>query len=79
MIITTGAENMFQKLKHSPRGVGWGGRWEGGSEGGDMYTPMVDSSRCMAETNKYCKAIMLELKVNKNLKYQNIHNRKIRA
>ena len=44
-----------------------------------MYTPMVDSSRCMAETNKYCKAIMLELKVNKNLKYQNIHNRKIRA
>ena len=38
-------------------------------EGGDMYTPMVDSCRCMAETNKYCKATMLELKVNKVSKY----------
>ena len=48
-------------------------------EGGDMYTPMIDSSRHMAETNKYCKAIMLELKVNKNLKYQSTHNCKIQA
>ena len=36
---------------------------------GDMCALMVDSCRCMAETNKYCKAIMLELKVNKNFKY----------
>ena len=25
------------------RGVGWGGRWEGGSKGGDICIAMVDS------------------------------------
>ena len=25
------------------RGLGWGGRWEGGSKGGDIYIPMDDS------------------------------------
>ena len=30
---------------YQPRGVGWGGRWEGGSKGGDIYIyiPMADS------------------------------------
>ena len=29
---------------YQPRGVGWGGRWEGGSKGrGYIYTPMADS------------------------------------
>ena len=26
-----------------PRGVGWGGRWERGSEGRDICTPTADS------------------------------------
>ena len=26
-----------------PRGVGWGGRWEGGSEGRDICIPVADS------------------------------------
>ena len=25
------------------RGVGWGGRWEGGSKGGDICIPTADS------------------------------------
>ena len=29
---------------YQPRGVGWGGRWEGGSkERGYIYIPMADS------------------------------------
>ena len=27
---------------YPPRGVGWGERWEGGSEGGDISIPMAD-------------------------------------
>ena len=26
-----------------PRGVGWGGRWKGGSKGGHLCIPMADS------------------------------------
>ena len=26
-----------------PRGVGWGERWEGGSRGRDIRTPVADS------------------------------------
>ena len=26
-----------------PRGVGWGGRWEGGLRGRDLSIPMADS------------------------------------
>ena len=28
---------------YRPRGVGWGGRWEGGSKGRDVCIPMADS------------------------------------
>ena len=46
---------VLQKLKHNmaqeaqtgalyqPTGVGWGGRWEGGSKGGDICIPVADS------------------------------------
>ena len=28
---------------YNPRGVGWRGKWEGGSKGGDICIPMADS------------------------------------
>ena len=28
---------------YQPRGVGWGGGWEGGSKGRDICIPMADS------------------------------------
>ena len=28
---------------YQPRGFLWGGRWEGGSKGGDIWIPMADS------------------------------------
>ena len=34
-----------------PQGVGWGEKWEGDSEGGDLRIPMADSCWCMEETN----------------------------
>ena len=34
-------------------------------EGGDRCVPMADSCKCMAETNTICKAIILQLKLNK--------------
>ena len=33
-----------------PRGVGWGGMWEGSLHGGDTCTPMADSCQGMAKT-----------------------------
>ena len=38
-----------------PRGMGWGGRWEGSSRWGNTCTPMEDSSQCMAKPIQYCK------------------------
>ena len=37
-----------------PRGVGCGGRWEGSSRGRrqDIYIPVADSCRYLAEKNK---------------------------
>ena len=34
-------------------------------EGGDICIPMADSCCCMAETIQHCKAIILQLKINK--------------
>ena len=33
-----------------PRGMGRGGRWEGGLGPGDTCTPMANSCQCMAKT-----------------------------
>ena len=40
-----------------PRGMGWGGRWEGGFKMGNTYTPVVDSCQCMAKPLQYFKVI----------------------
>ena len=34
---------------YQPRGVGCGGRWEGGSKGRDICTPMADPCRGWTE------------------------------
>jgi len=33
-----------------PRGMGWGGRWEGGFGMGDTCTSVADLCQCMAKT-----------------------------
>ena len=37
---------------YPPRGVGWGGRWEGGSKEGDICIPMADSCWGLTDNNK---------------------------
>ena len=43
-----------------PRGMGWGGRWEGGFRMGNTWTPTVDSCQCMTKPIQYCKVISLQ-------------------
>ena len=43
-----------------PRGMGWGGRWEGVLGWGD--TAVADSCECMEKPPQYCKVISLQLK-----------------
>ena len=38
-----------------PRGMVWGGKWEGGFRIGNTCTPMADACWCMAKPIKYCK------------------------
>ena len=47
-----------------PRGVGWGGRWEEGLRGRNICIPIADACWCMEETTQYCKAVILQLKIN---------------
>ena len=47
-----------------PRGVGWGVRWEEVQEEGDMLIPMADPCAIWQELTQYCKAIILQLKIN---------------
>ena len=37
---------------YQPRGVRWGGRWEGGSKGRDICIPMADSCLGLTENSK---------------------------
>ena len=47
-----------------PRGMGWGGRWEG-FRMGNTCNSMADSCQCMAKLLEYCKVISLQLiKIN---------------
>ena len=44
-----------------PRGMGWGGKWEGGFRMGNTCTPMADS--CLWQKPlQYCKVISFQLK-----------------
>ena len=45
-----------------PRGIGWGGRWEGLQDGGDTCIPVVSSCGIWQKPSQYCKAFILQLK-----------------
>ena len=46
-----------------PRGLGWGGRWEGVSKGRGHYVYLwLIHAELWQKTAKFCKAIMLQLK-----------------
>ena len=48
-----------------PRGMGWGGRWEGGSGWGTHVYPWLIHVNVWQKPLQYCKAISLQLiKIN---------------
>ena len=61
-----------------PRGIGWGGRWEGGSGWGTHVNPWLIQVSVWQNPLQYCKVISLQLIKNKGKKYDsppylNIH------
>ena len=50
---------------YQPSGLGWGGRWEGGSRGLYVYLWLIHVGVWQKKT-KFCKAFILQLKRNKN-------------
>ena len=56
-----------------PRGMGWGGRWEGGSRWGTHVNPRLIHVTVWQKTLQYCKVISLQLikingkKINKSI------------
>ena len=44
-----------------PRGMGWGGRWEGGSGWGTRVNPWLIHVNVWQKPLQYCKAISLQL------------------
>ena len=57
-----------------PRGMGWGGRWEGGSGWGAHVNPWLIHVNVWQKPLQYCKVISLQLiKINgKKLKHSHI-------
>ena len=61
-----------------PRGMGWGGRWEGGSGWGIHVNPWLIQVNVWQKPLQYCKVISLQLikingknkKINKQLRDQ---------
>ena len=50
-----------------PRGMGWGGRWEGGSRWGTHVNPWLIHVNVWKKTLQYCKIIRLQLiQINEN-------------
>ena len=48
-----------------PRGMGWGGRWEGGSGWGTHVTPWLIHVNVWQKPLQYCKVISIQLiKIN---------------
>ena len=52
-----------------PRGMGWGGRWEGGSGWGTHVNPWLIPVNVWQKPLQYCKVISLQLiKINEEKK-----------
>ena len=52
-----------------PRGMGWGGRWEGGSGWGTHVNPWLIHVNVWQKPLQYCKVISLQLiKMNEKIK-----------
>ena len=55
-----------------PRGMGWGERWEGGSEWGTHVNPWLIHVNVWQKPLQYCKVISLQLiKINGKKKKRN--------
>ena len=59
---------MKQALKanalEQPKGMEWGGKWEGGFKLGETCAPMVDSCLCMAKTTTILLSNYSPIKTN---------------
>ena len=61
-----------------PRGMGWRGRWEGGSGWGIHVNPWLIHVNVWQKPLQYCKVISLQLiKINEKNKYKKIKKIKI--
>ena len=57
-----------------PRGMGWGGRWEGGWGGGTHVNPWLIHVNVWQKPLQYCKVISLQLtKINEKKKKRFMH------
>ena len=53
-----------------PRGMGWGGKWEGGSGWGPHVNPWLIHVNVWQKPLQYCKVISFQLiKINENKKF----------
>ena len=60
-----------------PRGMGWGGRWEGGSGSGTHVNPRLIHINVWQKPLQYCKVISLQLiNINGKIKNKNINQGK---
>ena len=59
-----------------PRGMGWGGRWDGGSRWGTHVNPWLINVNVWQKPLQYCKVISLQLiKINEKRKKYNAYQR----
>ena len=59
-----------------PRGMGWGGRWEGGSGWGTHVNPWLIHVNVLQKPLQYCKVISLQLMYINEKKCDLVHLKK---
>ena len=58
-----------KRIFHRPRGIGWRGRWEGGSGWGIHVNPWLIHANVWQKPLQHCKVISLQLiKINEKIK-----------